>query len=99
MRLTRLALAIVLICTCAASGAELLPADRPMPAVIDHYVDDSFVQQFLCGINLGAGGQLVIGSFVRSSEYERRGAHSREQVEHDLRKAKARAALGDDYLA
>ena len=38
MRLTRLVLATLLLSACAARSAELLPPDRPVPAVIDHYV-------------------------------------------------------------
>jgi Protein of unknown function (DUF1549)/Protein of unknown function (DUF1553) len=39
MRLPRLALVSVLLSASAALPADLLPADRPLPAVIDHYVD------------------------------------------------------------
>jgi hypothetical protein len=39
MRSARLVLPALLLTACAARSADLLPSDRPIPDVIDHYVD------------------------------------------------------------
>src|SRR4051812_41560234 len=39
MRSARLVLPALLLTACAAWPADLLPTDRPIPEVIDHYVD------------------------------------------------------------
>src|SRR3954447_9815389 len=39
MRCARLVLPALLLTACAARPADLLPPDRPVPDVIDHYVD------------------------------------------------------------
>src|SRR6478736_9761289 len=39
MRSARLVLPALLLTACAARPADLLPPDRPVPEVIDHYVD------------------------------------------------------------
>src|SRR5215213_1765820 len=39
MRALRLVLPALVLTACAARAADLLPSDRPIPEVIDHYVD------------------------------------------------------------